>query len=147
MLTFNIICSVAFGQEARPVRAALAADFEILVKAVMSIPLKIPFTRFSKGMSASARIRKVVTDIAQQREKTLQLHLQQVHGASSTDDFITYMLLLRSEGAHSLTLEDIFDNAIAILIAGYETSSVLITFMIRHLANEPDVLDKISEGA
>ena len=49
-------------------------------------------------------------------------------------------------GAHSLTLEDIVDNVMGIIIGAHGTTSALITFMIRYLANEPDVLAKITEG-
>lgn len=141
-LSLGIICSVVFGQAAAPLKEALAADFVTLGKAILSFPVKIPFTRFSKGMTASAKIRKAITRIAQKREASL---LQEGHAASSTD-FITYMLILRSQGAHSLTLEEIVDNAMGLIIGAHETTSVLITFMIRYLANEPDVLDKINEG-
>uniref|UniRef100_A0A0E0I1G8 Cytochrome P450 n=1 Tax=Oryza nivara TaxID=4536 RepID=A0A0E0I1G8_ORYNI len=142
-LTLDIICSVIFGQEAGSVREALATDFPAMVRAALSIPVKIPFTRFSRGLSASQRIRKLLRGIARERETLLQQ--QQAHGASAADDFFTYMLALRAEGAHSLTVEDIVDNAIFLLIAGYETTSVLITFMLWHLDKEPEVLSKITE--
>uniref|UniRef100_A0A0E0EC56 Cytochrome P450 n=1 Tax=Oryza meridionalis TaxID=40149 RepID=A0A0E0EC56_9ORYZ len=140
-LTFDIICSVIFGQGAGPIREALAADFKKMVQAMLSIPVNIPFTKFNKGLSASRRVRKVLRQIARDREAALQ----QGH-SSSADDFFTYMLVLRSEGTHSLTVEDIVDNAILLLLAGYETSSVLITFLLRYLANEPDILGKITEA-
>ncbi|EAZ04081.1 hypothetical protein OsI_26218 [Oryza sativa Indica Group] len=142
-LTLDIICSVIFGQEAGSVREALATDFPAMVRAALSIPVKIPFTRFSRGLSASQRIRELLRGIARERETLLQQ--QQAHGASAADDFFTYMLALRAEGAHSLTVEDIVDNAIFLLIAGYETTSVLITFMLWHLDKEPEVLSKITE--
>uniref|UniRef100_A0A0E0EC42 Cytochrome P450 n=1 Tax=Oryza meridionalis TaxID=40149 RepID=A0A0E0EC42_9ORYZ len=140
-LTFNIISSVMFGQGAAPFREALATDFEKVVRAALLIPVNIPFTKFNEGLRASRRIRKLLGQIAQEREAAFQ----QGH-CSSADDFFTYMLALRSEGRHSLTVEDIVDNAILLLIAGYETSSVLITFLIRQLANEPDILGKITDG-
>ena len=93
-------------------------------------------------MESSAKIRKTITRIARQREDSL---LQEGHAASSTD-FITHMLILRNQGAHSLTLEDIVDNVMGIIIGAHGTTSALITFMIRYLANEPDVLAKITEG-
>ncbi|XP_052161394.1 cytochrome P450 716B1-like isoform X1 [Oryza glaberrima] len=139
-LTFNIISSVMFGQGAAPFREALAIDFEKVVRAALSIPVNIPFTKFNKGLSASRRIRKLLRQIAHEREAAFQQGY-----CSSADDFFTYMLALHSEGKHSLTVEDIVDNAILLLIAGYETSSVLITFLIRQLANEPDILGKITD--
>ncbi|XP_052163703.1 cytochrome P450 716B1-like isoform X1 [Oryza glaberrima] len=139
-LTFDIICSVIFGQGIGPIREALATDFETLVQALLSLPVNIPFTKFNKGLRASRRIRKVLRKIAREREAALQ----QGH-SSSADDFFTYMLVLRSEGTHSLTVEDIVDNAIVILTAGYGTTAVLITFLLRYLANDPDILGKITE--
>uniref|UniRef100_I1QB62 Cytochrome P450 n=1 Tax=Oryza glaberrima TaxID=4538 RepID=I1QB62_ORYGL len=91
-LTFNITCSVFFGEEAGPIREALATDFEALVKATLSIPVNIPFTKFNKGLSASWRIRKLLSRIA-----------------------------------------------------CHETTSVLIIFLLRYLANEPDILGNITE--
>uniref|UniRef100_A0A0D9WZJ0 Cytochrome P450 n=1 Tax=Leersia perrieri TaxID=77586 RepID=A0A0D9WZJ0_9ORYZ len=139
-LTFNIICSVLFGQEAGPISETMATDFGTLVQATLSIPVNIPFTNFNKGLRASRRIRKFLRQIAREREAAWK----QGH-CSSADDFFTYMFALRSQGTHFLTVEDIVDNAILILGAGYETSSVLITFLLRYLANEPDILGKMTE--
>ncbi|OEL29913.1 Beta-amyrin 28-oxidase [Dichanthelium oligosanthes] len=140
-LTLGVICSIVFGQEAAAMVEAHADDFQMLGDAILSFPVNIPFTRFGKGMKASAKIRKSITRIAQKREGSL---LEEGRAASSTD-FFTYMLILGSQGAHSLTLEDIVDNAMGIIIGAHGTTSALITFMIRHLANEPDVLDKITQ--
>ncbi|TVU25757.1 hypothetical protein EJB05_28265, partial [Eragrostis curvula] len=141
-LSLGIICSVVFGQDGVSVTEALAADFATLGNAILSLPVKIPFTRFSKGMSASARIRKVITNIARKREASLTL---QEGDIASSADFITYMLILRSQGAHSLTLEDIVDNAIAIIIGARETTYVLITFMMWYLAKQQNILLKITK--
>ncbi|KAG2557323.1 hypothetical protein PVAP13_8NG220900 [Panicum virgatum] len=140
-LTLGVICSIVFSHEAAAIVEALAADFQFLGDAILSFPANIPFTRFGKGMESSAKIRKAITRIARQREDSL---LQEGHASSSTD-FITHMLILRNQGAHSLTLEDIVDNVMGIIIGAHGTTSALITFMIRYLGNEPDVLAKITE--
>lgn len=140
-LTLGIICSVIFGPEAACIVEALAADFQLLGDAILSFPVNIPFTRFGKGMRSSAKIRKAITAIAHKKEESL---LNEKHVSST--DFITYMLILRSQGAHSLTIEDIVNNVMGLIIGAHGTTSALITFMIRHLANEPDVLAKICEG-
>ncbi|KAF8711406.1 hypothetical protein HU200_029438 [Digitaria exilis] len=141
-LTLAVICSVVFGQEAGTIIEALAADFQLLGDAILSFPVNIPFTRFGRGMRSSAKIRKAIKRIAQEKD---ELVLQERHDVASFPDFITYMLILRSQGAHSLTLEDIVDNVMGIIIGAHGTTSTLITFMIRHLTNEPDVLAKITE--
>ncbi|KAG0530700.1 hypothetical protein BDA96_05G209300 [Sorghum bicolor] len=98
--------------------------------------------RFGKGMRSSAKIREAVRKFAKKREESLL----EERCTISTTDFVTYMLILRSKGAHSITLEDIVDNVMGIIIGAHGTTSALITFMMRHLANEPDVLAKITEG-
>ncbi|XP_051179575.1 cytochrome P450 716A1 isoform X2 [Lolium perenne] len=95
-LTLGIICSIVLGEEAAPVKEGLCTDFVTLGKSILSFPVKIPLTRFSKGV-------------------------------------------------HSLTLEDIVDNAMGLIVGAHETSSVLITFMIRYLANETEILDKVTK--
>lgn len=140
-LTLGIICSIVLGEEAAPVKEGLCTDFVTLGKSILSFPVKIPLTRFSKGMTASAKIRKSITNIARKREESL---LQECI-TTSDNDFISYMLILRSQGVHSLTLEDIVDNAMGLIVGAHETSSVLITFMIRYLANETEILDKVTK--
>jgi cytochrome P450 len=93
-------------------------------------------------MTASAKIRKFITNIAQNREKSLMHE----GNATSDNDFISYMLILRSQGDHSLTIEDIVDNAMGLIVGAHETSSVLITFMMRYLANEPEIIGKVTKG-
>uniref|UniRef100_A0A453IWM1 Cytochrome P450 n=1 Tax=Aegilops tauschii subsp. strangulata TaxID=200361 RepID=A0A453IWM1_AEGTS len=139
-LSLAIICSVVLGQESATIKKGLCTDFVTLGKAILSFPVNIPFTRFNKGMAASAKIRKAITNIAHKREESL---LQEAN-ATSDNDFISYMLILRSQGAHSLTLEDIVDNAMGLIVGAHETTSALITFMIRYLSSEPDILDKVT---
>ncbi|XP_024318460.1 cytochrome P450 716B1 isoform X2 [Brachypodium distachyon] len=134
-LALGIICSAVLGQEAAHFKESLCTDFVTLGKAILSFPVKIPFSRFSKGMTASAKIRKAITNIAQKKQESL---LHAGHGAAG-NDFITYMLILCSQGVHSLTMEDIVDNAMSLIVGAHETSSVLITFMIRYLAEQDEI--------
>ncbi|GJN06639.1 hypothetical protein PR202_ga24390 [Eleusine coracana subsp. coracana] len=140
-LSLGIICSVVFGPEAPAITEALASNFCTLGDAILSFPVKLPFTRFSKGMSASAKIRKAITRIAHKRKESL---LQQGQTDPSSTDFITYMLNRLSQGAHCLSQEDIVDNIMALVIAATGTTSVLITFLMWYLAKEPDILDKVT---
>ncbi|WVZ53107.1 hypothetical protein U9M48_004093 [Paspalum notatum var. saurae] len=140
-LTLGVICSVVFSEDAAAIVEAHGSDFQLLGDAILSFPVNIPFTRFGKGMRASANIRKTIRRIVQRREESL---LHQGCIVSSTD-FITYMLILRSKGVHLLTSEDIVDNVMGLIMGAHGTTSALITFMIRQLANEPDVLARIAE--
>jgi cytochrome P450 len=49
-------------------------------------------------------------------------------------------------GARLLSEEEIVGTSMVALIAGHDTSSILMTFMIRHLANDPDTLAAMVQG-
>ena len=57
------------------------------------------------------------------------------------------MLSIRNEdGEEALTENEIVHNAMAIMFAGYDTSSVLITFIIRFLSMEPAIYAAVVQG-
>ncbi|CAL5086408.1 unnamed protein product [Urochloa decumbens] len=136
LLTFDIIATLLFGLERGAVRERLAAAFADMLEGMWSVPLDLPFTTFRKSLRASARARRVLE--ATLREKKARLERGE---SSPADDLVTCLASLRGDdGKQLLTDEEIVDNAMVVLVAGHDTSSVLMTFMIRHLADDPDTL-------
>ncbi|XP_019706726.2 cytochrome P450 716B2 [Elaeis guineensis] len=131
-LTFDIICSLIFGLERGPLREGLGKDCADMLAGMWAVPLNLPFTHFGKSLRASHRARKVLTRIT--RERRAMVAQGQV---PSSEDLITHLLTLGGEdGTNGLTDEEIVDNAMLVLVAGHDTSSTLMTFMMRHLAND-----------
>jgi len=61
---------------------------------------------------------------------------------------VSCLASLRGDGGKQLlTDEEIVDNAMVVLVAGHDTSSVLMTFMIRHLAGDPATLAAMVESS
>ena len=78
------------------------------------------------------------------KEKRKELEQE---GASPRKDLITCMLSIRNEdGEEELTEKEIVHNSMAVMVAGYETSSVLITFIIRFLSMEPAIYAAVVQG-
>uniref|UniRef100_A0A2N9F240 Cytochrome P450 n=1 Tax=Fagus sylvatica TaxID=28930 RepID=A0A2N9F240_FAGSY len=70
-------------------------------------------------------------------EKRMELEQK---GASPRQDLISCMLSIRNENNEQVISDkEIVHNVILVMVAGYDTSSVLITFIMRLLANEPAV--------
>jgi len=147
ILTFDVISSILFGIEEGPLRDELLQDFgEILTGIVSAIPLNLPFTNFSKSLRlrASKSIRKKLTALVKQRRPAFK---QGSCEFDSRRDLISYVISMGEKGlAGSLTDVEIIDNVVFVMIAGYDTSSILITFMIRHLANDPITLSEMIQG-
>ncbi|GAV68644.1 p450 domain-containing protein [Cephalotus follicularis] len=133
-LTFNIICSLLFGFERGPKRDECIDLFQKMVAGFWSVPVNLPFTRYNRSLRATARVRKIVKNII--LEKKMQLE----KGASSHQDLITCLLsIYNDDNKELITEEEIEDNALFVMIAGYETTSALLTFLIRLLCNNPVV--------
>jgi cytochrome P450 len=81
------------------------------------------------------------------REKRARLERGE---SSPANDLVSCLASLRVDegggGKQLLTDEEIVDNAMVVLVAGHDTSSVLMTFMIRHLAGDPATLSAMVQG-
>ncbi|KAK4420760.1 cytochrome [Sesamum alatum] len=134
-LTFNIICSLLLGLERGARRAAFVEYFQQMIEGMWSIPIN---TRFNRSLKASAKVRKMLKDLICEKRTELE------KGASSHRDLITCLLSIRGHDNNELVSEDeIVHNVTLIMVAGHDTSSVLITFIIRLLANDKSILEAV----
>ncbi|GJN32492.1 hypothetical protein PR202_gb21006 [Eleusine coracana subsp. coracana] len=133
-LTFDIITSLLFGLERGAVRDALAGDFEHVMEGMWSVPVDLPFTAFRRSLRASARARRLLVEITRETKAKLERG-----EATRSSSLIACLLSLTDDdnsGARLLSEEEIVDNSMVALVAGHDTSSILMTFMIRHLASD-----------
>ncbi|KAK3125178.1 hypothetical protein QOZ80_7BG0601300 [Eleusine coracana subsp. coracana] len=137
LLTFDIIATLLFGLDRGAVRRELADAFADMLEGMWSVPLDLPFTAFRRSLRASKRARRVLEATLKEKRDKLE------RGESSpADDLLSCLASLRDEGSgrRLLTDEEIVDNAMVVLVAGHDTSSVLMTFMMRHLVGDPATL-------
>ncbi|KAI3456944.1 hypothetical protein Pfo_013607 [Paulownia fortunei] len=133
-LTFDIICTLLFGLEGGARRDSFLQYFQQMIAGILSIPINIPFTRFNHGLKATAEVQKLVKELIQEKRAQLE------KGVSSHQDLITCLLSIHGEDNEGLVSEvEIIHNVLLIMVAGYDTSSVLITFMFRALTNDQTV--------
>jgi cytochrome P450 len=141
-LTFNVLCSLLFGVERGARRDKFVACFQEMVLGTWSVPINFPFTRYNCGLRASATVRNMVKDLI--REKRVELEQK---GASPHQDLVTCLLSTRKEGnEEALTENEIVHNVMFVMLAGHDTTSVLVTFIMRILANEPSVYAAVLQG-
>jgi cytochrome P450 len=104
--------------------------------------VNLPFTAFRRSLKASGRGRRVLEGITREKKEKVEQGK-----ASKNSDLITCLLSLTDEhGERVLTDEEIVANAIVALIAGHDTTSILMTFMVRQLANDPTTLAAMVQG-
>ncbi|KAK3199670.1 hypothetical protein Dsin_023085 [Dipteronia sinensis] len=134
-LTFNIICSLLFGLRRGAERDQFVSNFETMLAGMWSVPVNLPFTRYNGSLKASAIVQNMLKDLIQEKKKKLEYKT-----ASPHQDLITCLLSIRDEnGQEVITEKEIVHNVMLVMVAGHDTSSVLITFLIRLLAKDPAV--------
>ncbi|CAI8586842.1 unnamed protein product [Vicia faba] len=133
-LTFNIICSLLFGLEGGKQRDQFMKPFQAMIQGMWSIPVNAPFTRYNRSLKASARIQNLLKEIVHQKKDE-----HEKNGANSRQDLISCLLSMVEDGKQVLTEKEIIHNAMLVMVAGHDTSSIVITFVIRLLANEPTI--------
>ena len=141
-LTFNIVCSLLFGLERGTRRDKLADDFQHMIGGIWSVPVNLPFTRYNRSLQASARAQKMLKGLICEKRADLEQK-----GASPRQDLITCLLSIRNEQNEEVISEkEIIHNVMLIMVAGYDTSSVLLTFLVRLLANDPTIYAAVLQG-
>ncbi|KAM4102946.1 hypothetical protein ACJW30_06G041200 [Castanea mollissima] len=118
ILTFDIICSLLFGLEQGARKDRFVTCFQEMIEG---------------PQSKCAKVRNMVKELI--HEKRVELEQK---GASPRQELITCMLSNHNENnEEAVTEKEIVDNVILVMVAGYDTSAVLITFIMWLLANEP----------
>ncbi|XP_039170246.1 taxadiene 5-alpha hydroxylase-like [Eucalyptus grandis] len=70
-LTFNIICSLLFGMEERAERDKFLQNFQEIIEGVWLIPVKLPFTCYSRSLHASSRVQGLLKELVQEKKEKL----------------------------------------------------------------------------
>ncbi|WP_413297027.1 cytochrome P450 [Synechococcus sp. MIT S9452] len=122
---FAVIATTVLGLDSES-REALFADFEIWTKALFSIPLAIPGTPFAKAMGARQRLLNRIKDVLQ--EGSNQGGLDLISGGLD-------------EAGIPLDDDDLAEQLLLLLFAGYETTASSLSCLFRALLLHPEVME------
>ncbi|KAJ9566246.1 hypothetical protein OSB04_002212 [Centaurea solstitialis] len=140
-LTFNVICSLLFGIERGPKREKLLPPFQDMIEGVLAIPVNLPFTQFNRGIVARKKLVPMLIDLIREKREAIEKQKR----VDPHKDLITSLLSIRDNGNSTMMSdEEIIDNIIIVMIAGYDTTSVLLTFLVRLLATNESIYSAIS---
>ncbi|KAF5763457.1 putative taxadiene 5-alpha-hydroxylase [Helianthus annuus] len=143
-LTFNIICSLLFGIERGTQREKLLPLFHDMIEGVLSVPINLPFSKYNRAIIARKKLVPMIIHLIQKKKEAL---MEQNQGDIPHKDLITSLLSIRHDDSSTMiSEEEIIDNIIVVMIAGYDTTSVLLTFFLRLLASNKSIYSTIVQG-
>ncbi|XP_024927712.3 cytochrome P450 716B1 [Ziziphus jujuba] len=138
-ITFKVTCSLLLGlaekdQETDKVLEDLTASLH----GMWAVPLDLPGSTYRKALRARGRLSKVFSNLLVERKKELELGK-----VGLQDDMVSSFLSLRDENGEPLLEEEIVDNIVTLLFASHDTTSTLVSLIIRHLARDKYTFDKV----
>ncbi|KAE8670591.1 Binding,calmodulin binding, putative isoform 1 [Hibiscus syriacus] len=137
-LTFNIMSSLLFGIEQEERRNDLVKLILRMMNALSSLPINLPFTQLNRSLKASAKIRTLIKDLINERRAVLEQRM-----VNPNKDLINCLLGMGKDPSIRMSDEEIVDNVIGVMITGHDTSSVLITFLVKLLGTDRSIYEKI----
>ncbi|KAH7571326.1 hypothetical protein JRO89_XS04G0023300 [Xanthoceras sorbifolium] len=139
--TFCVACKVFLSIEDPQHVAKLANPFDSVISGLFSIPINFPGTAFNRAIKASKEIRDELIAIIKQRK--IDLDDQENKSISPTQDILSQMLSATDENGQRVNELEIADYILLLLIAGHETTSSVITFTVKYLAELPHIYNEV----
>ncbi|KAK3033851.1 hypothetical protein RJ639_034269 [Escallonia herrerae] len=116
----------------------LAKPIEDISKGILSVAVNFPGTAFSRAVKASKAMRKEVEVMIKQRKTDLSEKRE-----TPTQDVLSQMLLSTDENGRFSNEVDIASYLVGLLHGGYGTVNAALTFVMKYLAEHPDVYDEV----
>lgn len=123
---FAVIASVVLGLEGDDIEA-LFADFEIWTRALFSVPIAIPGSPFAKALQARARLLERLRGVLERAKDRPTGGLDLLSGGLD-------------EAGLPLTDDDLVEQLLLLLFAGYETTASSLSCLMAALLQHPPVL-------
>ncbi|CAN6913146.1 unnamed protein product [Brassica oleracea] len=129
--TFNVALLSIFGKDEVLYREDLKRCYYILEKGYNSMPINLPGTLFHKSMKARKELSQILARILSERREN----------SSSHNDLLGSFMGDKEE----LTDEQIADNIIGVIFAARDTTASVMTWILKYLAENPNVLEAVTE--
>ncbi|XP_021903427.1 abscisic acid 8'-hydroxylase 3-like [Carica papaya] len=119
------------------------ANFKLISSSFASLPFKFPGTAFYRGIEARDRMYAMLDSVISRRR----------NGEDFQQDFLESLIMKHSRGANingednedKLTDEQLKDNILTLLVAGHDTTTAALTWLIKFVEENPSVLEKLRE--
>ncbi|GAB4837712.1 hypothetical protein Ancab_002565 [Ancistrocladus abbreviatus] len=118
-------------------------QFDALASALISIPIDLPWTTFHRGVKASRIFQEKLLQVIKQRKIDMMREINSEASSTTTQDLLFHMLLFVDEHGERLDDQGIASQIIGLLLAGRDPASSAITFVVKYLAELPQVYDGV----
>ncbi|KAK1287503.1 hypothetical protein QJS10_CPB19g01664 [Acorus calamus] len=141
--TFALTCALFAGIRDGEQTSRLGERFYVLLKGMGQLPVNLPGTRYYKAVKAGDAIKEELRRVVRERREEVEVGGDD---GEVKEDLLSYLVVTGDETGRRMTEEEIVDNVLLLLHAGHDTTSCTLTLVLKHLADEPEIYDKVLEG-
>jgi ent-kaurenoic acid hydroxylase len=136
-VTFANICMVFISMEPSPLTKQIDEWFGYLVAGLRSFPLDFPGTAFHRARRCRRNLNAVFREELHARKK------KAMATKAEDDDVMGGFMRMEDEQGKKLSDDEVVDNIVSLVVAGYESTSSAIMWATYHLAKSPEALVKL----
>ncbi|XP_004501123.1 abscisic acid 8'-hydroxylase 4 [Cicer arietinum] len=138
-LACKAMCKMLVSIESGHELLMMQKDVAQVSEAMLAFPLRLPWTRFYKGLQARKRIMDILEKEISDRRRGI---------ATSRVDFLQQLLANEDDKLEKgeitrLTDKEIKDNILTMIIAGQDTIAIAMTWMIKFVDENQEVLNEL----
>jgi cytochrome P450 len=134
--TLDIACQLIVGIPSGS-QTRFGELFEIWVKGLFSVPLKLPGTKFSQALKSRQLLLDEIERIVKARQS------QENSQENTGSDSLSLLLNAKDEEGKSLSLDELKDQVLTLLFAGHETLTSAIASFCLVMAQHPAILNRV----
>ncbi|KAF8398588.1 hypothetical protein HHK36_017519 [Tetracentron sinense] len=132
--TFELACRLFASVEDREQMSKLSRLFNILLVGAVAIPVEFPGTRYYRATRAADAIREEIRLIIRGRRVA---PVDKAAGTPIDQDLTSHLLVATDENGRFMTEEEIANNILVLLFTGHDTTTRVLTMLIKYLAEFP----------
>ncbi|KZV37666.1 abscisic acid 8'-hydroxylase 2 [Dorcoceras hygrometricum] len=132
---FDVAMLSVFGDKQEVEIEGIKYLYQILEKGYNSMPLDFPGTPFHKAMKARKKLNKTMMKLIEKRRSSGE------YGGG----LVGVMLRAQRENVRNLSDDQIADNIIGVIFAAHDTTASVLTWLLKYLHDNADVLDCVTK--
>ncbi|KAL2631983.1 hypothetical protein R1flu_016669 [Riccia fluitans] len=129
--TFEVISLIFMSYAGGPVAQQLLHDFEFMVHGLRAMAIDIPGFAYHRSLKARKKVLKAIQGILDERR---------MNNIIKHNDVLDTLLEAKDEDGVHLTDEEIIDTILVFLIAGHQSSTFSIAWVMIFIQKRPEVL-------
>uniref|UniRef100_A0A804LIA5 Ent-kaurenoic acid oxidase 1 n=1 Tax=Zea mays TaxID=4577 RepID=A0A804LIA5_MAIZE len=140
-VTFENICKMFASMDPSPVTDMMDGWFAGLLAGLRAFPIDFPGTAYRHARACRRKLDAVFREEVQRRRRRRE---GTVDDATSRD-LMSGLMEMEDEQGKKLCDDEVVDNIVSLIVAGYESTSNAMMWAVYHLAKSPHALHKLRE--